>query len=298
MVDLAKAIPPKLYKYVPADAAKSILRSGALRFSSPILFNDPFDAQIEASFPFTDDNLEEYLGRRVLGLLDKNSTPPAKLNPPFVELFELFKSERAQEKTNNQILESYIASARLARSLSSSGTPQKEPLAWKSRLREFRVSAFSDRNESISMWSHYADHHRGVCIEFVTSESNIVGQAKQVLYEDDLPKFLPVDQWGDFLLGLGEPDFMGLLRQYLLRKSVEWKYEREWRVFFPNPGPDELFIDVKFRPEDLTGIFLGVRISELDRLAIESLCRGRFNSAKIFLAKRNPDFFRIDFAPL
>jgi len=297
MVELAKAIPQKLYKYVPAAAAKNILRGSSLRLSSPILFNDPFDAQIEASFPFTDDNLEEYLGRRVLGLLDKNSTPPAKLNPPFMKLFELFKNERAQEKTNNQILESYIASVRLARTLSSSGTPQQDPLAWKSRLREFRVSAFSERNESISMWSHYADHHRGVCLEFTTSDSSIVSRAEQVRYEDDLPKFLPVDQWGDFLLGLGEPDFMGLLRQYLLRKSLEWEYEREWRVFSPNSGPDELFIDVKFRPDDLTGIFLGVRIPELDRLVIESLCRGKFNSAKLFLAKRNADSFRIDLTP-
>ena len=297
-MESTKAVPEKLYKYVSADAAKNILRRGSLRFSSPILLNDPFDAQIEASFCFTDDELEKYVVSRLLGLLDQEENPPSNLRPVFCRMFELFKKQRAEGKTNEEILESHIASLGLFRALNLPGTPLEDALAWKSRLRDFRISAFSERNESISMWSHYADHHRGVCLEFATSNPGIVSRAEPVRYEESLPKFLPVDQWGDFFLGLGEPDFMGLLRQYLLRKSPEWEYEREWRVFFPNSGPDELFINVKFRPEDLTGIFLGVRISELDRLTIESLCRGRFNSAKIFLAKRNADFFRIDFAPL
>lgn len=296
-METAKSIPQKLYKYVPADAAKNILQNGSLRFSSPILFNDPFDAQIEASFPFTDDELHEYLAQRVLELLDNNPSPPAKLRPVFMQLFEIFKSERAEKKTDDQILKSYLASVRLGQALSSSGTPQQDPLAWKSRLREFRVSAFSERNESISMWSHYADHHRGVCLEFTTSNPGIVSRAEPVRYEESLPKFLPVDQWGDLLLGLREPDFMALFRNYLLRKSPEWQHEQEWRVFFPNPRPDELFVDVPFKPEELTGIFLGIRISELNRLTVESLCRGRFNLAKLFLAKRNADFFRIDFIP-
>ena len=37
----------KFFKYVTADTAKIVLESGARRWSSPLLFNDPFDVQFD-----------------------------------------------------------------------------------------------------------------------------------------------------------------------------------------------------------------------------------------------------------
>ena len=40
------------YKYVPARTALKILQSRTLRYSSPALFNDPFDCQTRMDFNF------------------------------------------------------------------------------------------------------------------------------------------------------------------------------------------------------------------------------------------------------
>ena len=42
------------FKYVNVDAAKIILESGKLRWSSPLMFNDPFDVQFDLHVEFDD----------------------------------------------------------------------------------------------------------------------------------------------------------------------------------------------------------------------------------------------------
>lgn len=38
--------------------------------------------------------------------------------------------------------------------------------------KEFGICCFSETNNNIHMWSHYADSHKGICIEYDSSEFN------------------------------------------------------------------------------------------------------------------------------
>src|ERR1017187_4839121 len=72
------------------------------------------------------------------------------------------------------------------------------------------------------MWSHYADHHRGICLEFGTDTSplkpiNPLVGARKVDYLPDYPKWVPHT--------IGDLDV-----HVLLTKSIDWKYEQEYRV--------------------------------------------------------------------
>jgi Protein of unknown function (DUF2971) len=52
-----------------------------------------------------------------------------------------------------------------------------------------RVGCFSERRDSILMWSHYADHHRGICIEYETRWLSIpeaIGLLHPVNYHPEL----------------------------------------------------------------------------------------------------------------
>jgi hypothetical protein len=60
------------------------------------------------------------------------------------------------------------------------------------------------------MWAHYADQHKGVCLEF----DRRLLPAEEVRYQTDYPPY-------DFTEKSYEP---------LVTKSVEWSYEKEWRV--------------------------------------------------------------------
>ena len=42
------------------STAKAVLKNSSLRWSSPLLFNDPFDHQIDFNFDFTEKEFVEY----------------------------------------------------------------------------------------------------------------------------------------------------------------------------------------------------------------------------------------------
>src|SRR5580704_16264537 len=96
-----------------------------------------------------------------------------------------------------------------------------------------RVGCFSERNDSILMWSHYADHHRGICIEYETRWLSIpggLGFLHPVNYYPELfnPteyfRYIP-DDYNNFMLMIAA-----------CHKAPEWAYEQEWR-----------YVDIAFR---------------------------------------------------
>src|SRR5689334_17748995 len=62
---------------------------------------------------------------------------------------------------------------------------------------------------------------------------------------------------------------------FLLTKSTEWRYEREWRVVcVANEGERSHFTDLAFSRCSLSKILLGCRISPAQRRAVEKLATG------------------------
>lgn len=79
---------------------------------------------------------------------------------------------------------------------------------------EFRVYCFGTDAGNLLMWSHYADGHKGICIEFNTN-NNVIGTAYRVEYSNEYPVWR-----------LDNPDRMS----YLLTKADVWEYEKEYRL--------------------------------------------------------------------
>ena len=85
---------PHLYKYSTAATAKEILRNGSLRWSSPLLFNDPFDVPRELELPFTADDLREASLARSEHYIDGLATVAP--GPPFAEIHPALHPEGAR----------------------------------------------------------------------------------------------------------------------------------------------------------------------------------------------------------
>ena len=80
----------------------------------------------------------------------------------------------------------------------------------------FRVSCFSQKNDSILMWSHYANSHKGFCLEYdFKMLKELITLPLPVKYCNDLPNDI------DDKLKL------------IFTKSKEWSYEEEWRLVKP-----------------------------------------------------------------
>jgi len=83
----------------------------------------------------------------------------------------------------------------------------------------FGLLCFSQRWNDVLQWSHYADHHRGVCLGFDVSEA--VGKFGAVCYESKKKKFPEK---------LDESD-TAFMWELLRTKYAGWEHENEWRVF-------------------------------------------------------------------
>ena len=126
------------------------------------------------------------------------------------------------------------------------------------------------------LWSHYADSHRGVCLHFACGYGTLIGLARQVVCKEQREPICP--------LGWSEDD---LTDKMVLVKAAFWGYESEYRIIGHTRAPWGHSFDEQgrahFPPELLTGITLGVRISEGDRADVIALALGehqRFRCGK------------------
>ncbi|MCL1058841.1 DUF2971 domain-containing protein [Shewanella gelidimarina] len=82
----------------------------------------------------------------------------------------------------------------------------------------YRICCFSNNDNSMLMWSHYAQEHQGIMVEywFGGELPNGVG-VDQVIYSNEAKRKKEENRY--------------LFNQYLLTKNKEWSYEDEVRLF-------------------------------------------------------------------
>lgn len=86
--------------------------------------------------------------------------------------------------------------------------------------RSIRVSCFSKFNNSLLMWSHYADEHKGICIEYdFIDHGEIRAFIQPIIYSNEVYK-----------LGTFEDLHTLNLIRATLTKCKDWEYESEWRL--------------------------------------------------------------------
>ena len=105
------------------------------------------------------------------------------------------------------------------------------------------IFCVSEKCDDLLMWAHYADSHRGVCLEF-DGFGELMAPAQQVDY---VPTRQTINRYAD------DPDAM--VTKALFTKSDHWTYEAEWRLLRTDKGPGA----VPFSPHNLTGLIIGAR---------------------------------------
>ena len=112
---------------------------------------------------------------------------------------------------------------------------------------EVGISSFSTNNDDTTMWAHYANDSKGVCLEFDSSNS-ILKNALQVSYSDSIYTIKINDE-----KLLNEMFFHNQAIKLLTTKSKDWQDEKEWRLI-AGAG-----MTANYEPEALTAIYLGFR---------------------------------------
>jgi len=244
-------VPSHLYKYrslapgKTCEHTKRILTDNEIYFPTYTEFNDPFDCNLHVILIAPHE-----IQRRRLRQLN-----PDKSKAEVAAMVAAESSPSELEKRREDI---------------RSGMHDAQ--------RNVGIFTMSARHDHILMWSHYADSHRGLCLEFAVSDSMLFGcSLTHVVYQKEYPKFNIYDeidqQWTS---------------NYLATKSHHWSYEEEWRIFYHEHG-------VQCFPEsELTGVILGARISQEDRKMILDCLRARRYPIQVYEAREKGNEFGLD----
>ena len=126
------------------------------------------------------------------------------------------------------------------------------------------ILCLSEECDSVLMWSHYAQDHKGVCFEFIRTEENLLGD-DDICSPVNYFRHYPHIDIGQMVLNTDGRTIALMMKT----KSADWSYEKEWRLITllgdqkcPWPGP-------------ISRVILGIRIEDGFKANIEKLCKDR-----------------------
>ena len=227
-----------------------------LRLSSPDEFNDPFE--MSAHWVIEGTTKEREL--RYTALI-KEQMPHANF--------------KERERAVRKLMET--PAAELLPVVRGSYARQRET---------FGICCFAGRDPAnVLMWSHYADEHRGLCLQFELAQDLLVMmRAITVDYVDEYPALNWIHP-GDVHDGIGAT---------FTRKHTRWKYEGEHRILAE--GQARTFL--RFDPRALTAIIFGCRADDDVKNCVTALLEERAGRGsppvKLYCARQNPRRYELD----
>ena len=240
-----------IYKYSSLDSAIKIIKTSSVLLNAPSKFNDPFDSILEIDekdkakslnliinyFTFKilcdfvenpDLNLKKTTDRLLINTVKGEVALYRKLIKKQITYDHLpfFDTIIKKISSLNDELNVAIESAK------TKFEDETLPKITESREKA-RITCFSKRNDSILMWSHYANSHSGVCFEFEEDRPFF----KDVIYSEERPKIdlykamsriLGYDYVNEKITYQDKVLIESILTPFFV-KSKEWSYEEEVR---------------------------------------------------------------------
>ncbi len=235
-----------LYKYRTwsLNFHRDCLLKNQLYFSAPSDMNDPFDCRVTVDYSLlnTDKKIEKYIEQLIEESL------------PFLDGYQIDFPSKKKE---------LIARIKNDRSTIQNEYDEKNFLKTN---KNYGVLSFSQRWDSILMWTHYSENHKGFCIGFnkeKMTNSNLFGASGNVKYSDSFPQIDPL---------------ITILERAIWQthtKAADWSYEQEYRFLNIIDKPEPLSEDrqVQFSNEFIEEIILGLNIPEDHKTEIEKIAK-------------------------
>lgn len=143
------------------------------------------------------------------------------------------------------------------------------------------ICCFTTINDSILMWSHYANHHKGFCLEFKTNTGLQGINPLNVVYKTKLKQV-------DYHTTKNEAFY-----HIIYSKSDCWSYEHELRAF-KSDLTKENDRRVLFDKDELLSVYLGVRCSAEHEHQIKTIIKDVYlNKVNLYKAQYAESSFSI-----
>lgn len=232
--------PKYVYQYQPCEKDRLIsLENRQIWFSKPSHFNDPYDCTIRI-------DKKEWSGdelRKIYECFRSESGNPTASDKKCLQKGQL--TEEFKEKVRETLNKLF-------------------DLRIKVMQNERGVSCFTEKFDDPLMWAHYAERHRGFCLEFNTDFDPFLHKLRQVNYSKVVPYISPVS-----LVCWSDKDQLEFLLAMITTKADCWSYEREWRLF--HMEGDKAY---GYDAHCLTGVYFGVNMDAERKESIAKILSG------------------------
>jgi hypothetical protein len=202
----------RVFRYFDTKGGIATLATGKMRWASPRAFNDPFELTPEVRLP-RDDLIEQKLREdRWIREFHEKSGKPNGLSEEESKLAyfadelpkRLDKIKSSKERRVEEVRLGLLDEA----------------------AKHFRILCCSHTRDSILMWSHYAEKHRGLVIEIETDELELGVNLKPYIFDVRYRSSPPVINSLTSSMEEFEADF----DKAFSTKALNWNYEEEVRI--------------------------------------------------------------------
>jgi hypothetical protein len=251
-----RLLPPHLFKYCSFDTEKKNIENiekEVIYLKPASEFNDPFECLAVDSDGYCHAEAVAMARKEI-----KNGYRKIGLSEQEVNRVDCFKDKE---------IDALLHIGGNYKSIDAIKTEIKNDLNFRSGKLPHRamVSCFSEVNDSVLMWSHYASDHYGFCIKYSFCEaviSKYILNLYPVLYRNE--RFFFTE--GYFESMKNKTNNPVYCNQLGLIKSPNWSYEREWRLVYQRDD-NKPRVTSFVRPE---AIYLGCR-ADLNDLQVKRL---------------------------
>jgi len=250
-------IPKYLYKYRSLHTKKDrehtlrILSHNEIYFTKCKEFNDPFDCNLHIS---------------VHGDCNTHKVKLRQLNPDLSD--EELISQTLKDLQPKNIKKCELRINNEIRRIN----------------KNIGIFSMSAKRDNLLMWSHYANFHKGICLEFKTINGKLFGcEILNVDYEKKYPNLSMYDN----------PNFEWV-KKYLTTKSLDWEYEEEWRIIYKKTGCQAFLSE----DNELSGVILGSHISKRNKESVLKCLSENNCEVKLYQAHECKDRFGLNIIPM
>ena len=224
-----------LYQYTKVKHSEDLINNNLMFMRNLDQLNDPLEGDLKCEF----DNMIKIT-------LDE----------------EIFKDVSEEEK---EIIKSEYKKMEI----------KKYKIGWDKVKETVSIACFSEKYDINPMWAHYADNHKGICVEYNFWEDKL-------LRDICFPVYYVDKAYNNYICLKILKEFKAknrLISQLFLKKGKSWNYEKEWRIVIPNNFKStKINFRWKNRKRYLQflkpkSVYLGYNIDNDDKKYMKAMCR-------------------------
>lgn len=287
---------PPLYKFLSVTGAKLTLGNNTFRHAKPSDFNDLEDLTVRGVFP---EDVEEAAARMIdefdqvlLRHLNDVPTCAPPLAAQLAQLQHLIRRDpEGFRRVQQQIAAGGLAAIYDVERLRAVSTAVIADL--NEFMQSYRVLCVTTHLASEQLWTGYAEGHKGIALRI---EANVGKDSKfqafrPVSYEASRPPLYPsaLDMLEGMWFANPEDRRKAALERIIFTKTLEWEHEGEYRLAIPLAQNEEPWDTLRFHPEEVTELYLGLAMTTADKTEILDKATRLNPRLRIFQGARDAD---------